>query len=209
VFLTTCLYTYHFLTFLPSSRCITFPRHPRRVQNLPRHPRYVCQLIDWCLLDSRGSNNVWKHPTRVHVRVFSSFRQLRPSFVHAPPLPLSPLYSPHGISARESGYPPTPSSSISTALVLPPQAACLSLSNTTHGPPRKHSLTRFQLQITSEERHCDSASSRRYLGRRLQSPLTRKHTQYRSRVATVSIQVSTQTWSSAERSFPASSAAYN
>ena len=168
--------------------------------------------IDWCLLNNRDSNNVWKHLTCIHVRVFLSFRQLRPFFVHAPPLPplpLSPLYSPHGISARECGYPPILSSPISTALVSPPQVACLPLPNTNHGPPRKHLLTRFQLQITSEERHLDSPSSCWYLGRQLQPPLTRKHTQYWSWAAAVSIQVSTQTWSSAERSFPASSATYN
>ena len=107
-----------------------------------------------CLSTSTGAYSI----TEV-----ASFRQLRPSFVRAPllpPLSLSPLYSPHGISARECGYPPIPSSPISTELVSPPQVTCLPLPNTTHGPPRKHSLTRFQLQITSEERHCDTVSSR-------------------------------------------------
>ena len=45
-------------------------------------------------------NNVWKHATRLHVRFFSSFLQLRPTFFHAPPLPLPLLYSLRGTSAR-------------------------------------------------------------------------------------------------------------
>ena len=101
--------------------------------------------VDWGFLHGRGNNNVWKHPTRFHVRVFSSFQQLKPSFVRASLLPLPPLHSLHGNSACKRGYPTILSSSIHAFFAS--SSSVPASRNTTHDPLRKHSLTRSPLQV--------------------------------------------------------------